>query len=71
MPVPKRDHTMIKHWGGGFTSNDEDHDFYSSRFQWLPCEVAFHGEDSLKITSYINNLQPRKHKGLARSLNEL
>ena len=37
---------------------------YSTQFQWLPCEVAFLAEDSLAITSYINNLHPNKHKRL-------
>ena len=68
MPVPKEDHTKVKHWNGlsdwnSGWNNREQH-FYSSRFQWLPCEVALHSDDSVKITSYINNLQPRKHKDL-------
>lgn len=47
-------------WGGG---GDDPH-FYSAKFQWLPCEVAFKDNDAVKITSYINNLQPKKHKTL-------
>jgi hypothetical protein len=70
IPVPKKDHAIMKHWGGTMHHWDDDSEqhFYSSRFQWLPCEVAFQGEDSVKITSYINNLQPRKHKGLYQTL---
>ncbi|KAI7308643.1 hypothetical protein KC315_g13278 [Hortaea werneckii] len=37
---------------------------YSSRFQWLPCEVAFRGTDGAEIVSYINNLHPVKHSAL-------
>ncbi|TFK31619.1 hypothetical protein BDQ12DRAFT_693870 [Crucibulum laeve] len=38
---------------------------YSRKFQWLPCQVDISGEgDSVKITSYINNLHPRHHKHL-------
>ncbi|KZP11236.1 hypothetical protein FIBSPDRAFT_1050866 [Athelia psychrophila] len=38
---------------------------YSSKFQWLPCQVEF-GSDAgeVKITSYINNLHPRSNQDL-------
>lgn len=71
MPVPQKDHAKIRHWPGklrGSRWDSLEQHFYSSRFQWLPCEVAFQGEDSVKITSYINNLQPRKHKDLYQAL---
>lgn len=73
MPVPQECHTKVKTWAGqsdwdSMYGRPEEQHFYSSRFQWLPCEVAFEGEDSVKITSYINNLQPRKHKSLYQVL---
>ncbi|GLB36554.1 putative protein of unknown function (DUF4246) [Lyophyllum shimeji] len=38
---------------------------FSSMFQWLPCDVDISGgEGSVKITSYINNLHPEKHRDL-------
>ncbi|KAL1847909.1 hypothetical protein Plec18167_004873 [Paecilomyces lecythidis] len=37
---------------------------YSNKFQWLPCDVELTGESDCKITSYINNLHPVKHKEL-------
>ncbi|TFK17408.1 hypothetical protein FA15DRAFT_761079 [Coprinopsis marcescibilis] len=36
---------------------------YSDRYQWLPCEVDITG-DKARITSYINNLHPHRHKEL-------
>ncbi|KIL58130.1 hypothetical protein M378DRAFT_341318, partial [Amanita muscaria Koide BX008] len=36
---------------------------FSTKFQWLPCEVDISG-DIPKITSYINNLHPQKHQEL-------
>ncbi|KIJ50412.1 hypothetical protein M422DRAFT_59118 [Sphaerobolus stellatus SS14] len=39
------------------------YDPYSKKFQWLPCEVDI-SQREVKITSYINNLDPRKHKDL-------
>ena len=39
---------------------------WSSRFQWLPAEVKFKGDEGtdVKITSYINNLHPQAHPQL-------
>lgn len=40
--------------------------FWSKKFQWLPCEVRFTGETEtgVKISSYINNLHSVKYEGL-------
>ncbi len=41
--------------------------YLSRRFQWLPAEVEFTGEEGttdVRITSYINNLHPYEHKEL-------
>jgi Protein of unknown function (DUF4246) len=35
-----------------------------STFRWLPSEVKIDGEGSASIESYINNLQPNRHKEL-------
>lgn len=47
--------------------------FWSSRFQWLPCEVEFTGETGtdVRITSYINNLHPSKHRALYSTIEKL
>ncbi|CAI6295245.1 unnamed protein product [Periconia digitata] len=75
MPVPREDHTKVNHWGGlrgwGSRFREPEQHFYSSRFQWLPCEVALQDDGSVKITSYINNLQPRKHRGLYQVLEKI
>jgi hypothetical protein len=41
-------------------------DFWSKHFQWLPCEVEFVGDTGteVRISSYINNLHPSKHRAL-------
>ncbi|KAH7126646.1 hypothetical protein B0J11DRAFT_549549 [Dendryphion nanum] len=45
---------------------------WSTKFQWLPCEVEFTGEgNSVKITSYINNLHPLHHQDLYRVIEKL
>ncbi|KAF9481714.1 hypothetical protein BDN70DRAFT_876033, partial [Pholiota conissans] len=41
---------------------------YSRKFQWLPCEVDISGVESVRITSYINNLHPEKEKLLYRMI---
>lgn len=45
--------------------------FYSKKYQWLPCEVAFKNEDKVEITSYINNLHPRQHRRLYTALEDI
>lgn len=37
---------------------------YSKRFQWLPCEVELQKDGFVEITSYVNNLHPKKHREL-------
>ncbi|PGH15726.1 hypothetical protein AJ80_05434 [Polytolypa hystricis UAMH7299] len=38
---------------------------YSNKFQWLPCDVELLGPlTGCKISSYINNLHPRRHQDL-------
>ncbi|KAJ2933495.1 hypothetical protein H1R20_g3574, partial [Candolleomyces eurysporus] len=41
----------------------DDEDLWSTKFQWLPCEVDISG-DKPKILTYINNLHPQHHKEL-------
>ncbi|KAI5251156.1 hypothetical protein E4T42_04501 [Aureobasidium subglaciale] len=36
-------------------------EYWSNRFQWLPSDVFFTENDTIKITSYINNLHPIHH----------
>lgn len=63
--VPERSGT------GSYTSSflgrsDSDAAFYSNKFQWLPCEVEISASDpnTVRITSYINNLHPERHSEL-------
>jgi hypothetical protein len=46
---------------------------WSKRFQWLPCEVEFHGKTGteVRITSYINNLNPVQHQPLYKTVEKL
>lgn len=35
--------------------------FWSPIYQWLPANLAFRDDGTVKFTSYINNLHPTKH----------
>ncbi|KAL6232745.1 hypothetical protein BDW75DRAFT_246948 [Aspergillus navahoensis] len=51
--------------GGSVWSWGSRHHIWSSKFQWLPCEVDFTGppgSTDVQITSYINNLHPINHE---------
>ena len=43
---------------------------YSTKFQWLPCDVEL-GDSGCRITSYINNLHPRRHRPLYAAVEEV
>lgn len=51
--------------------NPRTADRYSGRFQWLPCEVEFALDSRVKITSYINNLHPGRHRALYGLVEEI
>jgi len=44
---------------------------FSTKFQWLPCEVAFAKDGAVEIQSYINNLHPVHHNQLYKVLEKL
>lgn len=44
---------------------------YSTKFQWLPCDVDFVGNGESRIFSYINNLHPQKHQDLYRIIERI
>lgn len=48
-------------------------DQFSTKFQWLPCDVHFTGlsGDEVQIVSYINNLHPTKHRDLYRIIEKV
>ena len=73
MPVPEPASTQINSFPGRSEwRGHRDQHFYSTRFQWLPCEVAFTDDHNrMKITSYINNLQPGKYKDLYKVLEQV
>ncbi|KAH6903211.1 hypothetical protein BKA70DRAFT_1514913 [Coprinopsis sp. MPI-PUGE-AT-0042] len=43
---------------------------YSTKFQWLPCEVDINGEKA-RILSYINNLHPEEHPELYSTIEDV
>lgn len=54
-------------WDDPTDDSDEENDdpeLWSSRFQWLPCDVEFPDGNTAKIISYINNLHPIRRSGL-------
>ncbi|UNI18003.1 hypothetical protein JDV02_004304 [Purpureocillium takamizusanense] len=62
IPPPDSLHAgrITSHWG----SRDEAVTAYSTRFQWLPCDVSLDAQGNATIDSYINNLHPVEHASL-------
>ncbi|KAF7968074.1 hypothetical protein HWV62_32065 [Athelia sp. TMB] len=66
LPVPPEEMIyMPEDWEG-------QQPVYSRKFQWLPCEAEFAGESgAVQITSYINNLHPKKFKPLYDAIEKI
>lgn len=45
--------------------------FWSDTYQWLPSNLIFQDDGSVRFTSYINNLHPTKHTGIYRTIEKL
>lgn len=44
---------------------------WSDTYQWLPANVAFQDDGTVKFTSYINNLHPEKFPDIYRAVEKL
>ncbi|RYP69563.1 hypothetical protein DL771_006078 [Monosporascus sp. 5C6A] len=44
---------------------------WSDTYQWLPANMAFQEDGSVRFTSYINNLHPNKYPEIYRAIEEL
>lgn len=45
--------------------------FWSDTYQWLPANVKFMEDRTVKFTSYINNLHPQKYPQIYRTIEKL
>ncbi|TLD17305.1 uncharacterized protein PgNI_01207 [Pyricularia grisea] len=46
-------------------------ELWSDTYQWLPSNLSFQDDGSLRFTSYVNNLHPKRHAGIYRTLEKL
>ncbi len=49
----------------------EDDAYWSRTYQWLPANLAFQDDGTVRLTSYINNLHPKKHPEIYRLVEKL
>jgi hypothetical protein len=47
------------------------YDYWSDTYQWLPSNVVFQDDGSVKLTSYINNLHPTKYPQIYSAIEKL
>lgn len=45
--------------------------YWSETFQWLPANLAFQEDGTVKFTSYINNLHPKKYPDIYRLIEKV
>ena len=48
-----------------------DDDAWSEKYQWLPANLTFQEDGSVRFSSYVNNLHPTKHKQAYAALEKL
>ncbi|KAI4676520.1 uncharacterized protein J4E88_007438 [Alternaria novae-zelandiae] len=46
-------------------------EYWSNQYQWLPANVAFQDDGSVKFTSYINNLHPTRYPDIYSTIEKL
>ncbi|KAF6830006.1 hypothetical protein CPLU01_07621 [Colletotrichum plurivorum] len=59
--------------GAGVVAPKPERNFgklWSTKFQWLPCEVDL-DDDKPRITSYVNNLHPHRHAALYKVIEKV
>lgn len=65
----------VRYSGKGETVSSLKHEDvprgYSSKHQWLPCEVSLDDSGNAAITSYINNLHPVAHASLYTTIEQV
>lgn len=51
--------------------NGQEYAFWSEKYQWLPANLAFQDDGTVRFTSYINNLHPKRHPEIYRTIERL
>ena len=46
-------------------------EYWSYKYQWLPANLAFQEDGTVKFTSYINNLHPKKYPSIYHTIEKL
>lgn len=60
-----------EHYGFSVGASSVPHSYWSNTYQWLPANMAFQDDGSVKFTSYINNLHPTKYPEVYRTVERL
>ncbi|KAH7252992.1 hypothetical protein B0J15DRAFT_398761 [Fusarium solani] len=66
-------HDALDHVGKGATvpkdeQPESDRVFWSTTYQWLPSNISFGDDGTIKFTSYVNNLNPEKFPEIYETL---
>lgn len=56
---------------GGYRGYGVPPSYWSLTYQWLPANVAFQADGTVKFTSYINNLHPNRYPDIYRTIEKL
>jgi hypothetical protein len=70
--IPKEDREQTTNLPGGLISSSIfPAEYWSANYQWLPANIAFQDDGSVRFTSYVNNLHPNKFADIYRTIEKL
>ena len=71
--VPQFDHDPRRRGGHSYNIGGllVPPSYWSEKYQWLPSNVQFLADGSVKFTSYVNNLHPSKYRETYRTIERL
>lgn len=69
--VIKKDRRMAAESRRPYMFREESDGYWSDTYQWLPANVAFQDDGSVRFTSYINNLHPTKYPEIYQAIEKL
>jgi hypothetical protein len=72
VPGPQPDPGDVGHRLDSYDLGDSiNRAYWSETYQWLPANLAFQEDGTVRFTSYINNLHPKKHPEVYRLVEKL
>ncbi|ATZ53930.1 hypothetical protein BCIN_09g06840 [Botrytis cinerea B05.10] len=72
IPLGAEIHRGTRNTTWGYQGSDSGrYHYWSNKYQWLPANMAFQEDGTVKFTSYINNIHPTRYPEIYRTIEKL